>query len=59
MQHLTREPLHVDELSNLSGLPINEVSATLTLLELKGMVSQVGSMNYVSAREHKGNYSIK
>ncbi len=59
LEHLTHEPLHVDELANLSGLPINEVSATLTLLELKGLVSQVGSMNYVSARELKGKYTTK
>jgi len=53
---LSHDPLHVDELSNLAGLPINEVSATLTMMELKGLVSQVGGMNYVAAREAKGLY---
>ncbi len=56
LTHLTHEPVHVDELSSLSGLPINEVSATLTILELKGMVAQVGGMNYVAARDKKGIY---
>lgn len=55
---LTQDPLHVDELCGLSGLPISEVSATLTMMELKGMVSQVGGMHYVAAREAKGNYTI-
>lgn len=53
---LSQEPLHVDELCSLSGLPINEVSATLTMMELKGMVTQVGGMHYVAARETKGTY---
>jgi len=32
-------------------LPINEVASTLTLMELKGKVRQVGGMHYVIARE--------
>lgn len=55
---LSQDPLHVDELSRLAGLPINEVSATLTMMELKGLVTQVGGMNYVAAREVKGKYQI-
>ena len=53
---LSQDPLHVDELCSLSGLPISEVSATLTMMELKGMVTQVGGMHYVAAREAKGSY---
>ena len=34
-----------------AGLSISEVSSTLTLMELKGKVRQVGGMNYVIARE--------
>lgn len=59
LDFLSHEPLHVDELSNLAGLPISEVSATLTMMELKGLVSQVGGMNYVAAREAKGYYFTK
>ncbi|PIW19679.1 MAG: DNA-protecting protein DprA, partial [Anaerolineae bacterium CG17_big_fil_post_rev_8_21_14_2_50_57_27] len=39
---LAREPLHVDEIRNQTGLPIERVSATLVMMELKGMVRQVG-----------------
>ncbi len=56
---LSQDPMHVDELCGLSGLPISQVSATLTMMELKGIVTQVGGMNYVAAREAKGNYLAK
>jgi len=54
---LGEQPVHVDELRNQTGLPIEKVSATLTLMELKGMVRQVGGMHYVSVREEQGDYS--
>ena len=53
-----KEPQHVDEIRNQSGLPIKDVSSTLALMELKGMVQQVGGMNYVSAHEEYGLYRI-
>jgi DNA processing protein len=48
---LSSQPLHIDELGRLTGLPSSIVSSTLTLMELKGMVQQVGGMNYVRIRE--------
>ena len=48
MNVLGDEPLHVDEIRNQTELPIEKVSATLALMELKGMVRQVGGMNYVA-----------
>ena len=50
-EYLSAQPIHVDELSQSTGLPSNVVSSTLTLMELKGMVRQVGGMNYVMTRE--------
>jgi DNA processing protein len=52
------EPLHVDEIRNQSGLPIEKVSAALALMELKGMVRQVGGMNYVAVRENQSDYLV-
>ena len=49
--HLGEEPLHIDELGRNAGLPITSVSCLLTMLELKGMVKQVGCMHYVRTRE--------
>jgi DNA processing protein len=54
---LGREPLHVDEIRNQADLPIEKVSAALALMELKGMVRQVGGMNYVAVREIQSGYS--
>ena len=55
---LTSEPLHVDEIRNQSELPIEKVSAALALMELKGMVRQVGGMNYVVVREVQSEYRV-
>lgn len=53
---LGREPLHIDEIRNLTEMPIEKVTATLALMELKGLVRQVGGMHYVALREIKGSY---
>ena len=53
---LSHEPLHMDEIRNQTGLPIERVSATLVMMELKGMVRQVGGMNYVAVREEQAGY---
>jgi len=53
---LGNEPLHVDEIRNQADLPIEKVSAALALMELKGMVRQVGGMNYVAVREVQSEY---
>jgi DNA processing protein len=53
---LGREPLHVDELRQQANLPIEKISATLTLMELKGLVRQVGSMRYVAVYEPGAAY---
>jgi len=58
LQHLSEEPVHVDDLRRASGLPIAQVSATLALLELKGLVRQTGGMQYVVARESRPAYSL-
>jgi DNA processing protein len=44
------EPLHADELCRASGLAIAEVSGTLVMLELKGLVRQLAPMTYARAR---------
>ncbi|NPV86372.1 MAG: DNA-protecting protein DprA [Anaerolineae bacterium] len=44
---LSKEPLHIDDIRAQSGLPIERVSATLAMMELKGIIRQVGYMSYV------------
>ncbi|MFH2038013.1 MAG: DNA-processing protein DprA [Chloroflexota bacterium] len=55
---LGREPKHVDEIRSQTGLPIESVSAALVMMELKGMVQQVGGMNYIAVREEKSDYLV-
>lgn len=55
---LDHDPKHIDEIGFKTGLPIEKVSATLALMELKGMVRQVGSMQFVSIRELHSDYHI-
>jgi DNA processing protein len=57
MKALGNEPLHVDEIRNQTGLPVERVSAALVMMELKGMVRQVGSMQYIAVREVQSGYS--
>jgi DNA processing protein len=51
LERLSAEPTHVDELQQQLELPISQVTSTLALMELKGLVRQVGGMKYVVARE--------
>jgi DNA processing protein len=55
---LSHEPLHMDEIRNQTGLPIERVSATLVMMELKGLVRQVGGMNYVAIQEQQADYKV-
>ena len=53
---LSQQPKHVDEIRAEASLPIETVSATLAMMELKGMVRQVGGMHYVAVRETPASY---
>ena len=44
---LSSDPLHIDVLTRQSTLPAAEVSSALAIMELKGLVRQVGGMQYV------------
>ena len=62
LAQLGPEPCHADEITRGSGLAAAEVSSTLVMLELKGLVSQVGAMNYVISRrlrEQPQQYEVK
>jgi len=55
-QLLGSEPIHIDEIRSKTDIPIETVSSTLALMELKGMVRQVGVMHYVAVRESSEDY---
>jgi DNA processing protein len=56
LKQLSTDPLHVDDLGQATGLSASEIASALTLMELKGMVRQVGGMHYVIAREVGAQY---
>ena len=58
LKHLSHEPTHIDEVCRNSCLPIATVSSTLAMMELKGIVRQMGGMNYILARETKTGYQL-
>ena len=43
---LASEPLHVDEVARISTLKVDAVSATLTVMELKGIIKNIGNGVY-------------
>lgn len=59
MKQLGAEPIHIDEVCRNSGLSISTVSSNLAIMELKGLVRQVSTMNYVLAREARQQFKIK
>ncbi|MFC2041513.1 DNA-processing protein DprA [Chloroflexota bacterium] len=59
LKQLGAEPVHIDEVCRSSGLPVSEVSSTLAMMELKGLVKQMGAMNYALAREVREEYRVK
>jgi DNA processing protein len=58
IKHLSHEPVHIDEVCRSSCLPIATVSSTLAMMELKGIVRQMGGMNYILAREARASYQL-
>jgi DNA processing protein len=59
LKQLCAEPTHIDEVCRSSGLPVSTVSSTLAMMELKGLVKQMGTMNYVLAREARQEYQVR
>ena len=59
LKQLGAEPTHIDKVCRSSSLPMSTVSSTLAMMELKGLVKQVGNMNYVLAREVREEYRVK
>jgi len=50
LARLSYEPMHVDELKQLTKLDTSIINSTLTIMEMKGMIKNLGSMQYIIAR---------
>ncbi len=47
LKFLSKEPIHIDKLAQLSNLDIATVNSTLILMEMKGKVKNLGANNYI------------
>jgi len=59
LSSLSAGPVHIDELCRSLGRSVSEISSALALLELKGLVRQIGGMNYILAREVRESYQVR
>ena len=51
LRYVTYDPIHIDEIIRASGQNISTVSSVMAMMELKGLVRQVGGMNYIRLKE--------
>ena len=56
LRHISKEPIHIDEVCRQSGHSITTVSSVLAMMELKGLIKQIGPMAFVRAREAGTSY---
>ena len=56
LKYVTFDPIHIDEIIRNSALAASTVSGALTMMELQGVVRQVGGMNYVRLRDSAATY---
>ena len=52
LEQVGTDPIHVDDLARTCDLPVQIVTSTLTILELKGLVQSVGQMQYSRKQPH-------
>ncbi|MSP78126.1 MAG: DNA-processing protein DprA [Dehalococcoidia bacterium] len=46
LRYIGREPVHIDDVARRANVPVTSASSTLALMELKGLVRQVGGMHF-------------
>ncbi len=57
LRYVTFDPVHIDEVCRSSGMDAPDVGGALAMMELKGLVQQIGGMNYIRLRELSGEYA--
>ncbi len=56
LKYVTFDPIHIDDITRNSALAVSTVSSALTMMELKGLIKQVGGMNYMRLKETRVEY---
>ena len=55
---LENEPLHIDEIKAILGLPIEKISAALVMMRIKGLVKETDHLTYLSIGELEQDYEV-
>jgi DNA processing protein len=50
IEHLNREPMYIEELIKLTKLDASVINSTLTIMEMKGMIKNLGGAQYAAFR---------
>lgn len=50
IEHLSHEPIHIDELVRLTKQNISAINSTLTMMEMKGMIKNLGGTQYILSK---------
>ena len=58
LKFISHEPRHIDEICQQSDMSACIVSGALAIMELKGMIKQIGAMNYALVSEAREKYII-
>ena len=48
LKHLSHESIHIDNIIKLAKLETNIVISTLSIMEMKGIIKDIGGQNYIS-----------
>ncbi len=46
LELLSKDPTHIDDITRQSNLPVHVIASTLSIMELKGLVQDVGAQTY-------------
>ncbi|HUT22677.1 MAG TPA: DNA-processing protein DprA [Candidatus Bipolaricaulota bacterium] len=46
---LKSEPIHIDKISRLTGLPASKINANVTIMEMKGLIRDLGNQMFVKS----------
>jgi DNA processing protein len=58
LELLSDEPAHIDVLYQLSGFPIQEIQAALSMLELQGAIKHIGGRHYLRLHDEPIKYCV-
>lgn len=47
-KYLSHEPVHIDIITMQTKMPSSKISSVLTIMEIKGLVKNIGSMKYIA-----------